>query len=129
MSTGAQNLLTQKLLLMIDAFAWSLQMSGQHVAACYFMWPIAFQDGHEFPAYVQRERLIELMVQMEAGIWHTMARWVRCKMFPALQAAGIPSRFPHESHLYKIFASKEWGNGWKVGEAAMLAANLKMWGD
>lgn len=40
--------------------------SGQHVAACYFMWPIAFQDGHEFPAYVQREKLIELMVQMEA---------------------------------------------------------------
>lgn len=63
-------------------------LKGQHVAACYFMWPIAFQDGHEFPAYVRREKLIELMVQMEA--------------------AGIPSRFPHESHLYKIFASKEW---------------------
>eukprot|EP00913_Durusdinium_trenchii_P007467 g7019.t1 len=62
-------------------------LKGQHVAACYFMWPIAFQDGHEFPAYVQREKLIELMVQMEA--------------------AGIPSRFPHESHLYKIFASKD----------------------
>ena len=31
------------------------------------MWPIAFQDGHEFPAYVQREKLIELMVQMEAA--------------------------------------------------------------
>ena len=56
------------------------------MAACYFMWPIAFQDGHEFPAYVQREKLIELMVQMEA--------------------AGIATRFPHESHLYKIFASK-----------------------
>jgi len=50
-----------------DSFAWSLPLSGQHVAACYFMWPIAFQDGHEFPAYVQREKLIELMVQMEAG--------------------------------------------------------------
>ena len=38
------------------------------MAACYFMWPIAFQDGHEFPAYVQREKLIELMVQMEADV-------------------------------------------------------------
>ena len=41
------------------------------MAACYFMWPIAFQDGHEFPAYVQREKLIELMVQMEAP-WHVL---------------------------------------------------------
>ena len=32
------------------------------------MWPIAFQDGDDFPAYVQREKLIELMVQMEAGV-------------------------------------------------------------
>jgi len=63
-------------------------LTGHHVAACYFLWPISFQDGHEFPAYVQKERLLELMVQMEA--------------------AGVPSRFPHESHLYKIFASKEW---------------------
>ena len=48
-----------------------LRLPGQHVAACYFMWPIAFQDGHEFPAYVQREKLIELMVQMEAP-WHVL---------------------------------------------------------
>lgn len=61
---------------------------GQHVGACYFMWPIGFQDGHEYPAYVHRERLFELMVQMEA--------------------TGIPTRFPHQSHLYRIFASKEW---------------------
>lgn len=61
---------------------------GQHVGAAYFLWPIAFQDGHEFPAYVQRERLFGLMVEMEAS--------------------GIPTRFPHASHLYRIFASKEW---------------------
>jgi hypothetical protein len=52
------------------------------------MWPILFQDGHEFPAYVDREKLFRLMVEMEAS--------------------GIPTRFPHQSHLYKIFASKEW---------------------
>lgn len=62
--------------------------SGLHIGALYFMWPIAFQDGHEQPAYVQREKLFELMVHMEA--------------------TGIPTRFPHPSHLYRVFASKEW---------------------
>uniref|UniRef100_A0A7S1L1W8 WW domain-containing protein n=1 Tax=Alexandrium catenella TaxID=2925 RepID=A0A7S1L1W8_ALECA len=61
---------------------------GKHVGALYFCWPISFQDGHEYPAYVQRERIFELMVNLEAS--------------------GIPTRFPHHSHLYRIFASKEW---------------------
>lgn len=63
-------------------------VKGQHVSALYFMWPIGFQDGHAFPAYVQREKLIELMLQMEAS--------------------GITTCFPHPSHIYTIFASKEW---------------------
>jgi len=63
-------------------------LRGQHTAGCYFLWPISFQDGHEFPAYVQKDKLLELMVQMEA--------------------AGVHTRFPHQSHLYKVFASKEW---------------------
>ncbi|CAE7029019.1 unnamed protein product [Symbiodinium natans] len=63
-------------------------LRGEHVGALYFMWPIAFQDGHETPAYVQKDKQLDMMVQMEA--------------------AGIPTRFPHESHLYKVFASKEW---------------------
>jgi len=63
-------------------------MTGQHLSALYFLWPIGFQDGHEYPAYVQREKLFDLMVEMEA--------------------TGIPTRFPHPSHLYRIFASKEW---------------------
>jgi hypothetical protein len=63
-------------------------LSGQCVSALYFMWPIIFQDGHEHPAYVQSEKLLELMLHMEAS--------------------GIPTRFPHHSHLYRVFASKEW---------------------
>jgi len=62
--------------------------SGLHLNGLYFMWPIAYQDGHNYPAYVDRVRQLELMVQMEA--------------------AGIPTRFPHNAHLYRIFASKEW---------------------
>ena len=75
------------------------------------MWPIAFQDGHEFPAYVQREKLIELMVQMEAGHQRISRPGLKLSAFSKPKAAGIPSRFPHESHLYKIFASKEWDTG------------------
>lgn len=63
-------------------------MKGKNLGALYFMWPIMFQDGHQFPAYVDRHKLFELMVQMEA--------------------TGIPTRFPHQSHLYRLFASKEW---------------------
>mmetsp|Transcript_22836 Transcript_22836/g.53392 ORF Transcript_22836/g.53392 Transcript_22836/m.53392 type:complete len:567 (-) Transcript_22836:209-1909(-) len=63
-------------------------MHGQHLGALYFMWPIVYQDGHEFPAYVNSNKLLELMVHMEG--------------------TGIHSRFPHHSHLYRVFASKEW---------------------
>jgi len=52
------------------------------------MWPIIFQDGHNYPAYVNNEQLLGLMLHMEAS--------------------GIPTRFPHHSHLYRVFASKEW---------------------
>lgn len=61
---------------------------GENVGGLYFMWPITFQDGHEFPAYVDKTKQFRLMSEMEG--------------------AGIPSRFPHQSHLYRIFASKEW---------------------
>merc|ERR1719421_632138 len=63
-------------------------MRGQHLSALYFCWPIVFQDGHEFPGYVESNKLLQLMVHMEA--------------------TGIPTCFPHPSHLYKVFASKEW---------------------
>lgn len=63
-------------------------LKGKHVGALYFCWPIVFQDGHEHPAYVQSELLLALMLQMEAS--------------------GIPTRFPHNSNLYRVFASKEW---------------------
>jgi len=75
-------------LLKISAPLFKTLSKGQHIGAFYFMWPILFQDGHEYPAYVNKDKQYELMVQMEG--------------------AGIPTRFPHPSHLYKVFASKEW---------------------
>lgn len=59
-------------------------LTGRHLSALYFSWPIVFQDGHEIPAYVHSAKLLELMVCMEA--------------------TGIPTCFPHPSHLYKLFA-------------------------
>lgn len=61
---------------------------AKHVGAFYFMWPITYQDGHEFPAYVDRDRQLKLMIEMEAS--------------------GVSTRFPHSAHLYRMFASKEW---------------------
>lgn len=61
---------------------------GQNLAGMYFCWPIGFEDGHEYPGYVERKRLLSLMERMEA--------------------TGIPTRFPHNSHQYRMFASKEW---------------------
>eukprot|EP00404_Azadinium_spinosum_P001284 CAMPEP_0180434450 /NCGR_PEP_ID=MMETSP1036_2-20121128/9961_1 /TAXON_ID=632150 /ORGANISM="Azadinium spinosum, Strain 3D9" /LENGTH=605 /DNA_ID=CAMNT_0022440323 /DNA_START=66 /DNA_END=1883 /DNA_ORIENTATION=+ len=63
-------------------------LRGHCMGALYFLWPISFQDGHKSPAYVERERLLSLMGRMEA--------------------TGIPTRFPHPSHLYRVLASKEW---------------------
>jgi len=51
------------------------------------MWPGAAQDGFRDPAHVNHNTLLETMVEMEA--------------------AGIPTRFPHESHLYRLIVSKE----------------------
>merc|ERR1719191_2543971 len=35
---------------------------GQHIGALYFMWPIIFQDGHQVPAYVEKDRQFRIMV-------------------------------------------------------------------
>jgi hypothetical protein len=75
-------------LLKISPSCVRCMLTGQCVSALYFLWPIVFQDGHDHPAYVQSEKLLELMLHMESS--------------------GIPTRFPHPSSVYRIFASKEW---------------------
>ncbi|CAD7923226.1 unnamed protein product [Amoebophrya sp. A25] len=64
------------------------QLRGKYVGAQYYLWPIGFDDGHDYPGYVEREELFNLIMYQEC--------------------AGIPTRFPHNSHLYRFFASKEW---------------------
>merc|ERR1711862_257604 len=62
--------------------------AGQNLGAFYFLWPIVFEDGHDYPGYVERDALMRTMESIEFS--------------------GIPTKFPHTSHLYKTFASKEW---------------------
>jgi len=64
------------------------RMRGEFCCGMYFLWPIGFQDGHDFAGYVKRDDLYSLMCQMEA--------------------TGVITRFPHHSHLYRTLASKEW---------------------
>jgi len=65
-----------------------MQLRGKACGANYYLWPIGFDDGHDYPGYVERESLLALMAYNECS--------------------GIPTRFPHNTHLYKFFASKEW---------------------
>ncbi|KAK3258596.1 hypothetical protein CYMTET_32377 [Cymbomonas tetramitiformis] len=68
------------------------QLIGRHLCGMYFLYPVMFQDVsevyEEHPGYVQEQPLFHFMQQAEA--------------------AGIPTRFPHPSHLYRLLASKNW---------------------
>eukprot|EP00928_Gymnodinium_smaydae_P044793 TRINITY_DN29901_c0_g1_i2.p1 TRINITY_DN29901_c0_g1~~TRINITY_DN29901_c0_g1_i2.p1 ORF type:complete len:526 (-),score=115.18 TRINITY_DN29901_c0_g1_i2:168-1745(-) len=80
---------TDEELARISAPMMRLLLRGTQRGALYFFWPLAMQSGHyEEPGYLNQARLLETMTGMEA--------------------AGVPTRFPHESHLYRIFLSKEW---------------------
>eukprot|EP00755_Sulcionema_specki_P024053 Sspe_Gene.14634::Locus_5071_Transcript_1_1_Confidence_1.000_Length_1736::g.14634::m.14634 len=64
-------------------------MRAQRKAGCYYLWPVAWQDGHGGqPGYVEKDAFFRMMRSMEA--------------------AGVASRHPHPSNLYYQFASKNW---------------------
>ena len=64
-------------------------LRGSHRCALYFLWPTLAQDGGE-----------QQMGMLPAGDVFGAMRQV--------EAAGIPTRFPHPSQLYAILLSKEW---------------------
>ena len=66
------------------------RLRGRHKAALYFLWPTRFLDGTP-----------EQQMGMVAA----------APLFAAmegLEAAGVPTRFPHPSQLYRLLLSKEW---------------------
>ena len=65
-------------------------MTGRHRAACYFLWPVMAQDGAD---------------ELESGMVEQAAYF---EVVCAVEAAGVCTRFPHPSQLYRQLLSKEW---------------------
>merc|ERR1719498_1949849 len=72
-------------------------LKGKAVGSFYFLWPCEWRDSFTDPAYagyVERPAFFEAM--------------------KAVEASGIPSRFPHNAPLYEQIASKDWMSTWSV---------------
>eukprot|EP01065_Artemidia_motanka_P027290 TRINITY_DN32511_c0_g1_i1.p1 TRINITY_DN32511_c0_g1~~TRINITY_DN32511_c0_g1_i1.p1 ORF type:complete len:538 (+),score=175.20 TRINITY_DN32511_c0_g1_i1:68-1681(+) len=73
----------------------SAPRTGGKAVGMYFLWPVAWLDGHggdlsaaDLAGYVEREALFGLM--------------------QGLESAGVETRHPHPSNLYKVLLSKDW---------------------
>ena len=64
-------------------------MHGKHRAACYFLWPVMHQDGE-----VHESGMLDQSLYFDA---------VR-----TFEAAGVCTRFPHPSQLYRTLLAKDW---------------------
>jgi len=66
---------------------------GRHIVALYFLWPVQSQQTYgdkvtSTAAYVEQGPCFDLVARMEA--------------------AGVPTRWPHHSQLWRCLACKEW---------------------
>ena len=64
-------------------------MRGRHKAACYFLWPVMHQDGE-----VHESGMVDQSHFFEA-----------VRLF---ETAGVCTRFPHPSQLYRTLLAKDW---------------------
>ena len=64
-------------------------MRGRHRAACYFLWPVMHQDGE-----VHESGMVDQSLYFDA--------------VQTFEAAGVPTRFPHPSQLYRTLLAKDW---------------------
>jgi len=64
-------------------------LRGKHRAACYFLWPVMHQDGE-----VHESGMLDQSLYFDA---------VR-----VFEAAGVCTRFPHPSQLYRVLLAKDW---------------------
>ena len=64
-------------------------MVGRHKAACYFLWPVMHQDGDVH----------------ESGMVDAVGYFAAVSGF---EAAGVCTRFPHPSQLYRTLLAKDW---------------------
>ncbi|EER17771.1 hypothetical protein Pmar_PMAR023701 [Perkinsus marinus ATCC 50983] len=71
----------------ISPLAIRQMLTGRHKAAMYFLWPTAFEDNiSDAGGYIDKDAFFELMVGIEA--------------------MGVPTMFPHPSHLLDTIVSK-----------------------
>lgn len=71
------------------SFSLSAFLTGRHLCAMYFLWPVScLDDKHILWGYVNERDMMLAMKNIEAS--------------------GVATRFPHPSHLYKVFLSKDW---------------------
>eukprot|EP01065_Artemidia_motanka_P049455 TRINITY_DN81_c2_g1_i1.p1 TRINITY_DN81_c2_g1~~TRINITY_DN81_c2_g1_i1.p1 ORF type:complete len:708 (+),score=218.77 TRINITY_DN81_c2_g1_i1:83-2206(+) len=66
----------------------SQQLRGRHKCGMYFLWPCNYQDCPDSPGYVPQTALLRTMAGFEQ--------------------VGVHTRFPHNSHLYRLLLSKDW---------------------
>lgn len=69
------------------------ELSGKQIVGLYFLWPTVFSDGasacsSSSGGFVEQAALFELMREVERR--------------------GICTRFPHASHLWRVFLEKRW---------------------
>ncbi|KAJ9440431.1 hypothetical protein DIPPA_25442 [Diplonema papillatum] len=64
-------------------------LSGEKKAGMYYVWPVSWLDMNEGqPGYVERSKFFEAM--------------------RGIESSGIPTKHPHPSNMYHLFASKSW---------------------
>lgn len=67
-------------------------LEGRHVGAFYFIWPVTFADDSgkatDFPGYLEQTKALRCLGELES--------------------AGVSTRFPYTSHLYRLFLAKDW---------------------
>jgi hypothetical protein len=64
-------------------------MTGRHMCALYFLWPVMAQDGD-----------VEQSGMVSQADYFAAVR--------GFEAAGVPTRFPHSSQLYETLLAKDW---------------------
>eukprot|EP00966_Prymnesium_polylepis_P105315 2438935-Prymnesium_polylepis.1 len=70
--------------------ALAARLSGRHRCALYFLWPTTFRDG----------TALQQMGMVPAPPYFAAMQ--------GLEAAGVPTRFPHASQLYRTLLAKDW---------------------
>ena len=77
-------------MLKLQPSAIAPMLTGRHVCGLYFLWPVMAQDGGDAE---------------QSGMVNQVDYFASVHSF---EAAGVPTRFPHVSQVYRTLLAKEW---------------------